>query len=150
MDQRNNRLQTDKFALISKFWNKFVENSQNSSNQEHISLPRTILFPTKSRCRFTQYMPNKPDKFGIKSWLAFDVIKGFPFLGKRESREPSVPLGEFVALKLAEMYTARAVTPLKNAALWDVATYMHPPLPTFSLLSSGTTGTFETNVSMIN
>lgn len=35
-----------------------------------------------------------------------------------------------------------AVTPLKNAALWDVATYMHPPLPTFSLLSSGTTGTF--------
>uniref|UniRef100_T1IF40 PiggyBac transposable element-derived protein domain-containing protein n=1 Tax=Rhodnius prolixus TaxID=13249 RepID=T1IF40_RHOPR len=31
VDQRNNRLQTDKFALISKFWNKFVENSQNCS-----------------------------------------------------------------------------------------------------------------------
>jgi hypothetical protein len=23
--------------------------------------------PTKARCRFTQYMPNKPDKFGISS-----------------------------------------------------------------------------------
>uniref|UniRef100_T1HRF4 Uncharacterized protein n=1 Tax=Rhodnius prolixus TaxID=13249 RepID=T1HRF4_RHOPR len=45
------------------------------------------LFPTKSRCRFTRYMPNKPDKFGIKSWLAFNAIKGFPFLEKREKRE---------------------------------------------------------------
>lgn len=39
------------------------------------------LFPT------TQYLANKPDKFGIKFWLAADVetkylLKGFPYLGK--------------------------------------------------------------------
>ena len=28
------------------------------------------LFSTKVHCYFTQYMPNKPDKFGIKFWLA--------------------------------------------------------------------------------
>ncbi|KAL9915937.1 midasin-like [Glossina fuscipes fuscipes] len=31
------------------------------------------LFPTKARCRFTECMPNKPNKFGIKLWLASDV-----------------------------------------------------------------------------
>lgn len=54
-------------------------------------------------------MPNKPDKFGIKFWLASDVnskyINGFPYLGKDERRNPSVQLGEFVTLKLVEPYT---------------------------------------------
>ena len=30
------------------------------------------LFLIKARCRFTQYMPEKSDKFGIKLWLAVD------------------------------------------------------------------------------
>lgn len=39
-------------------------------------------FSTKARCRFVQYMANKPRKFGIKFWLAADVkskylLKGF-------------------------------------------------------------------------
>ena len=111
-NQRSHRLQTDKFALISKVWNKFVENSQNCYKPGAYITIDEQLFPTKSRCRFTQYMPNKPDKFGIKFWLASDVnskyiINGFPYLGKDESRDPSVPLGEFVALKLVEPYTGR-------------------------------------------
>lgn len=49
------------------------------------------LFPSKAKCRFTQYMPNKPDKFGIKFWLASDVnseyvINRFSYLGKDEQR----------------------------------------------------------------
>ena len=31
------------------------------------------LFPTKAHCRFTQYMANKPYKFGIKFWIAVDL-----------------------------------------------------------------------------
>jgi hypothetical protein len=30
------------------------------------------LFPSKVRCRFTQYMVNKPDKYGIKFWMLVD------------------------------------------------------------------------------
>uniref|UniRef100_T1I6T4 DDE_Tnp_1_7 domain-containing protein n=1 Tax=Rhodnius prolixus TaxID=13249 RepID=T1I6T4_RHOPR len=86
---------------------QFIKRTVKTVLTKSIYLSQGHLFPTKSRCRFTQCIPNKPDKFGIKFWLAFDAIKGFPFLGKRESREPIVPLGEFVALKLAEMYTAR-------------------------------------------
>lgn len=45
------------------------------------------LLPCKSRCRFIQYMANKPDKFGIKFWLAPDVnpkyvLNDYPYLGK--------------------------------------------------------------------
>lgn len=72
------------------------------------------LFPIKARCRFTQYMPNKPNKFGIKCWLASDVkskyvVNGFPYLGKDEERS-SVPLSEFIVLKLMEPYTGSGRT----------------------------------------
>nr|XP_012148086.1 PREDICTED: piggyBac transposable element-derived protein 4-like [Megachile rotundata] len=108
-NQRSQRLQTDKFAMISEVWNKFIDNSQNCYKPGPYITIDEQLFPTKARCRFTQYMPNKPDKFGIKFWLASDVrskyiINGFPYLGKDESREPSVPLGEFVTMKLVEPY----------------------------------------------
>ncbi|CAK9833051.1 PiggyBac transposable element-derived protein 4 [Anthophora retusa] len=97
---------------IALMWNKkwgpaFFSNIMSRNNFTEIMRK---LFSTKARCRFTQYMPNKPDKFGIKFWLASDVstsyiINGFPYLGKDERREPSVPLGEFVTLKLVEPYT---------------------------------------------
>ena len=31
------------------------------------------LFPSETRCRFMQYMPNKPDKFSLKFCMAGDV-----------------------------------------------------------------------------
>ncbi|CAH2093562.1 unnamed protein product [Euphydryas editha] len=93
-NQRSQRLQTDKFALISEVWYKFIENSQNCYKPgEHVTINEQ-LFPTKARCKFTQNMPNKPDKFGIRFWLASDVstkyvINGFPYLGKEENRRAS-------------------------------------------------------------
>ena len=52
---RPSRLQTDKFALISAVWDKFIKNwivcyklGENITMDEE-------LFPTKARCRFTQY-----------------------------------------------------------------------------------------------
>ncbi|KAL2730766.1 piggyBac transposable element-derived protein 4-like [Vespula squamosa] len=54
------------------------------------------LFPTKVRCKFIQYMPNKPDKFDIKFLLPSDtnnyIINDFPYLGKEETRLSSIPL----------------------------------------------------------
>lgn len=87
--QRSKRLKTDKFALISDVWNKFIENSQNNYKADMNVTIDEQLFPTKVRCKFTQYMPNKPDKFGIKFWLASDVnskyiINGFPYLGNKK------------------------------------------------------------------
>ena len=67
--------------------------------------------------QITQYMPNKPDKFGIKFWMAADVqtknmLQSFPHLEKDDSRPAGVTLGEHVVLRLIEPYkkTDRNVT----------------------------------------
>ena len=109
---RSTRLQTDKFALISEIWNKFVDNSiscykpgENITIDEH-------LFPTKSRCRFTQYMPNKPDKFGIKFWLAVDVKSKFvlhaiPYLDKDDIRPPNQRFSDNVFTTLMKPFVSK-------------------------------------------
>ena len=52
-------------------------------------------------------MPNKPDKFGIKFWMAVDAEKkylynSFSYLGKDESRDTSVSLPAYVLTKLIQ------------------------------------------------
>ncbi|KAJ8868807.1 hypothetical protein PR048_030348 [Dryococelus australis] len=54
-------------------------------------------------------MPNKPDKFGVKYWLAVEaknryVLNGFPYLGKDAIRPADRPLGEHVVLRLMEPF----------------------------------------------
>ena len=56
-----------------------------------------------------QYMQNKPDKFGVKFWIAADVktkymLHSFPYVGKDDSRPAQVTLGEQVVLRLTEPY----------------------------------------------
>lgn len=88
----------------STIWNIFIENSQNCYKPGGNITIDEQLFPTKVRCRFTQYK--------YKFWLASDVdskyvINAFPYLGKDENR-PS----EYVVLKLIEPFTGcgRTVT----------------------------------------
>ena len=54
---------------------------------------------------FIQYMPNKPDKFGIKFWMAVDVeskylYNGFPYLPKNLTRSGHASLPTDVVMKL--------------------------------------------------
>ena len=91
-------------------WNRFIGNSQACYKPGVNITDDEQLFPTKGRCIFTQYMPNKPDKFGIKFWLASGVsnkypVNGFPYFGKYVARDSSTTLGEYVVLKLLEPYT---------------------------------------------
>lgn len=58
-NKRSQRLQTDKFALLSEVWYKFIHNSQNCYKPGSLVTIDEQLFPTKVRCRFTQYIPNK-------------------------------------------------------------------------------------------
>ena len=82
---------TNLLLRISDIWNRFVDNSISCYQPEENITIYEKLFPTKSRCRFIQYMPNIPDKFGIKFWLAVDVeskyiLNAILYLGKNESR----------------------------------------------------------------
>ena len=77
------------FYLFGIIW--FIDNSINCYQPgENITIYEK-LFQTKFRCRFIQYMPNKPNKFGKKFWLAFDmefkyIRNAILYLEKDESR----------------------------------------------------------------
>lgn len=82
-ETRRIRLTTDRFALMAEVWERFRQNCVACYKPGQDITVDEQLFPTKARCRFTQYMPNKPDTFGIKFWLAADVdskylLNGFP------------------------------------------------------------------------
>ena len=106
---RTERLQTDKFCLVSNVWNRFIENGKACYiPDENITIDEQ-LFPTKARYPFTQYIASKPDKFGIKFWLAVDskstyLLNGFPYLGKDVHRPEGIPLSEHIVLKLMDPY----------------------------------------------
>lgn len=116
-ETRSERLRTDQFALVSEIWNTFIENCLLCYKPgENITVDEQ-LFPSKARCPFTQYMPQKPDKFGIKFWLATDVrskylLNGFPYLGKNENRPIDETVGEHAVRRLAEPFhnTGRNIT----------------------------------------
>ena len=103
------RTESEKFCHISETWNAFIKNFQKCYVP---NLNLTIdkkLFPCKTHCPFIQYMPNKPDKFGIKFWLLTDsnskyLCNGRPYLGKNPSRKKENDLPTDVCLFLLKPY----------------------------------------------
>ncbi|GFT06934.1 piggyBac transposable element-derived protein 4 [Trichonephila clavipes] len=68
-------------------------------------------FPVQCSSRKTtsEYVPSKPDKFGMKFWLATDVdskytLNGFPYMGKNEEGPENSSLSEYVVLHLIEPF----------------------------------------------
>ena len=66
---QNQSRQADKFCLILEICNAFIDNFQKCYVPNFKLIIDKQLFPCKPRCPFTQYMANKPDKFGIKFWF---------------------------------------------------------------------------------
>ncbi|RVE58527.1 hypothetical protein OJAV_G00210030 [Oryzias javanicus] len=106
---RSERVQTDRFAAISSLWGSFATNCISSYNPgRHITVDEQ-LYPSKTRCTFLQYIASKPDKFGIKFWVACDlkskyICNVFPYLGKDPSRPSGERLAENVVMKLMEPF----------------------------------------------
>jgi hypothetical protein len=74
--------QASQETLASEVWNLFIENCTKCYKPGENIATDEQLFSTKTWCRFVQYTAKKPDKFGIKFWLAADVkstylLKGF-------------------------------------------------------------------------
>ena len=67
------------------------------------------LLPSKCRCPFQQYMPQKPDKFGIKFWVLCEcdtkyMLNIIPYLGKNELRPQNTSLANYVMHTLLQPY----------------------------------------------
>ncbi len=110
-DTRSERVQTDRFAAISNIWGLFVTNCITSYIPgQHITIDEQ-LFPCKTRCCFLQYIATKPDKFGIKFWVACDlktkyVCNILPYLGKDPTRPRGERVSESVVMRLMTQVTA--------------------------------------------
>ena len=105
--ERRDRIEHNKFCLASYIWQSFIENCQKSYiPSQNLTVDEQLLL-CKARCKFIQYMANKPDKFGLKFWLIVDVnskylYNGFPYVGKDETHATSTSLSTDVVLKLIE------------------------------------------------
>ena len=104
---RKERGKDDKFLLIREVWDQFIYNCRRSFTPARCLTIDEQLLACKTRCGFIQYMPNKPDKFGIKFWVLVDLVSKFvcniiPYLGKGESKNANDLLGESVVKKLME------------------------------------------------
>ena len=87
---RSQSLQPDNFALFSEIWKRFTDNCCTLYKPGAFITVDELLFPTKARCPFSQYIASKPDKFWEKYWLAVDkegkyIINGFPMLERMNS-----------------------------------------------------------------
>jgi hypothetical protein len=108
-NSRKNRIVINKFAMADDIWQRFISNLQACYKPNAELTVDEQLLPCKSRCPFIQFMPNKPDKFGIKFWLLCEVeskyiCNGFPYLGKDSLRPKEEQLGESVVKRLMEPY----------------------------------------------
>lgn len=94
---RRQRLNEDKFTMISEIWYEFIANAQACYIPGPYITIDEQLFP--SQCRCTQFMSSKPDKYGQKFWMAVVkdanyIINAFPYLGKYYHKPNNDRLGD--------------------------------------------------------
>lgn len=114
-ETRTPRQKRDKFAHIRELWDLFL---LNLSRHYHPGQSITVdeqLVPFRGRCPFIQYIPSKPDKYGIKIFWVCDnetkyPLRGFAYLGREQTgprpvTENNVAIGTNTVLKLTEDFT---------------------------------------------
>lgn len=108
-DDKNTRVERkkkDKFAAVRNLWEKFVENCRkNYTPSEYVTVDEQLL-SFRGRCPFKMYIPNKPDKYGIKIVMLCDaktfyMLNAIPYIGKEE-RTSNLPIPTQYVLKLTE------------------------------------------------
>ncbi|XP_050338294.1 piggyBac transposable element-derived protein 4-like [Bactrocera neohumeralis] len=106
---RSFRLQSDKAAAIRDIWNFLNENlARNYEPHENVTIDEQ-LFPYRGKTKFTQFIPSKPAKYGVKIWWACDSqtkypLQGILYTGKKDGGERKVNQVENVLLKLVKRY----------------------------------------------
>lgn len=103
---RSRRREKDKLAPIRDIFDEinrrlldyYVPNESLTVDEQ--------LIPFRGRCSFRQYIPSKPDKYGLKIfWIAdsrtFYPMQGKAYLGKEGGNRAEAGLGKRIVLELA-------------------------------------------------
>ncbi|XP_046575728.1 piggyBac transposable element-derived protein 4-like [Haliotis rubra] len=106
--ERSQRQERDKLAPIRKVFDTFNARLQRFYSPGAYLTVDEQLVPFRGRCGFKQYIPSKPDKYGLKIFWIVDAktfypLKAYPYIGKEAGRV-QVGLGEKVVMDLARPY----------------------------------------------
>ncbi|XP_036828296.1 piggyBac transposable element-derived protein 4-like [Oncorhynchus mykiss] len=101
------RLATDRLAAIREVWDLWEERLPALYNPGPDLTVDEQLVPFRGRCPFRQYIPSKPAKYGIKSWVACDAKSSYAwkmqvYTGKAAGGGPEKNQGARVVLDLTE------------------------------------------------
>lgn len=79
---RDVRIKEDKAAPIRDLWTMLNSNLSKLYKPTECLTIDEQLFPYRGRTRFTQYIPSKPAKYGMKVWWVCDSENSYPLLGQ--------------------------------------------------------------------
>lgn len=105
---REQRLKADKAAPISEIWTMLNCSLINMYRSTENLIIDEQLFAYRGRTRFTQYIPSKPAKYGIKVWWICDAENYYPLTGQiytgKSASRGEVNQGERVVKHLAASF----------------------------------------------
>ncbi|KAL2095507.1 hypothetical protein ACEWY4_010226 [Coilia grayii] len=111
------RLETDHMAAFRYVWDCFLANCRRLFIPSDCVTIDEQLVPYRGRCRFLQYMPSKPAKYGIKIFWMCDArvpyaFNGTVYTGRQPGEEVQRNLGENVVQQLCSgiRQTGRNIT----------------------------------------
>nr|CAH7725072.1 unnamed protein product [Callosobruchus chinensis] len=76
---RNERLKTDPTAPVAGIFEQFIKNCQNAYSVGSTVCIDEMLVSFRGRCKFKMFLPNKPDKYGLKLMCLTDARNGYLF-----------------------------------------------------------------------
>lgn len=110
---REDRQKIDKLAAIREMFEIFVTNCKNNYTPSEYTTVDEMLAGFKGKCNFRQYIPSKPNKYGIKIFALVDAKMFYTqnlevYVGKQ-------PDGPFANSNSGQAIVERMVEPIVNS-----------------------------------
>ncbi|CAF1042022.1 unnamed protein product [Rotaria sordida] len=102
---REERKKIDKFAAVREIWSYFENNLKTCYTPgSYVTIDEQLL-GFRGNCPFRQFIPKKPDKYGLKFWLCVDVesyyvFNTFLYIGRQSDQERQQHVRANVVLEL--------------------------------------------------
>lgn len=111
-DDKLSRLRQDKLAAFRKVWDLWTHRLELLFNPGRDICVDEQLVPFRGRCKFKQYIPTKPARYGLKIWAVCDVETSYAWRLQvcKAGDRAEVNQGMRVALELTEGLQGNVVT----------------------------------------